>query len=118
TRERMLREMGDALEILSEDLPLVIILEDLHWSDYSTLDMISYLARRRHPAKLMLIGTYRPVDVIVSGHPLKAVKPELLASQPCEELSLEYLSEDSVGQFLSVRFPSNRFPEKLAALIH
>jgi DNA-binding winged helix-turn-helix (wHTH) protein/predicted ATPase len=118
TRERMLREMGDALEVLSEDIPLVIILEDLHWSDYSTLDLISYLARRRHPAKLMLIGTYRPVDVIVSGHPLKAVKRDLLARQQCEELPLEYLNEEAVGQFLSVRFPSNQFPAGLGALIH
>jgi predicted ATPase len=42
TRERMLREMGEALEALTADLPLVLILEDLHWSDYSTLDLISY----------------------------------------------------------------------------
>src|SRR4029077_1803914 len=118
TRERMLREMGDALEILSEDLPLVIILEDLHWSDYSTLDLISYLARRRHPAKLMLIGTYRPVEVIVSGHPLKAVKREVLARQPIEELPLEYLNAEAVGQFLSLRFPVNQFPAGLADLIH
>ena len=59
TRERMLREMGEALEALTADLPLVLILEDLHWSDYSTLDLISYLARQRQPAQLMLIGTYR-----------------------------------------------------------
>src|SRR5213593_698132 len=70
TRERMLREMGEALEALTTDLPLVLILEDLHWSDYSTLDLISYMARQRHPARLMLIGTYRTVEVIVSGHPL------------------------------------------------
>ncbi|HET9131794.1 MAG TPA: winged helix-turn-helix domain-containing protein, partial [Terriglobia bacterium] len=42
TRDRMLREMGDALEILTADVPLVIVLEDLHWSDYSTVDLISY----------------------------------------------------------------------------
>jgi hypothetical protein len=41
----------------------------------------------------MLIGTYRTVDLIVSGHPLKAVKQELLAKRQCEELPLEYLSE-------------------------
>src|SRR5262245_23853328 len=53
SRERMLREMGDALEVLTADLPLVLILEDLHWSDYSTLDLISYLAKKRQLAHLM-----------------------------------------------------------------
>jgi predicted ATPase len=118
TRERMMREMGDALEVLTADHPLVLILEDLHWSDYSTLDLISYLAKQRHAAQLMLIGTYRTVELILSGHPLKAVKQELLAKQQCEELPLEYLSEESVAKYLSFRFPANRFPVELAGLIH
>jgi len=118
TRERMLREIGDALETLTTDFPLVLILEDLHWSDYSTLDLISYLARQRQVAHLMMIGTYRPVELIVSGHPLKAVKQELLAKQQCEELALEYLSTKVVAEYLLMRFSNNRFPEELAALIH
>ncbi|HSF24668.1 MAG TPA: AAA family ATPase [Blastocatellia bacterium] len=118
TRERMLREMGEALETLTKDRPLVLVLEDLHWGDYSTIDLISYLARQRQPAHFMLIGTYRPAELIVSGHPLKAVKQELLAKHNCEELPLEYLSEAAVARYLSVRFPNNRFPERLAGLIH
>ena len=118
TRERMLREIGEALEALTAEMPLVLILEDLHWSDYSTLDLISYLARQRQAAQLMLIGTYRAAELIVRGHPLKAVKQELLAKQQCEELPLEYLSGDAVGRYLSLRFPNNRFPAELAALIH
>src|SRR5262249_28358333 len=81
-------------------------------------DLISYVATQRHPARLMLIGTYRTVELIVSGHPLRAVKQELLAKQQCRELPLEYLSEDAVSQYLSIRFPVNRFPAKLATLIH
>jgi predicted ATPase/DNA-binding winged helix-turn-helix (wHTH) protein len=118
TRERMLREMSEALEALTADLPLVLILEDLHWSDYSTLDLISYLARQRQPAKLMVIGTFRPAELIVSGHPLKAVKQELLVKRQCKELELEYLSENAVARYLSVRFPDNRFRTDLPRLIH
>src|SRR5262249_46478704 len=118
TRERMLREMGEALEVLTADQPLVLILEDLHWGDYSTLDLISYLAKQLQAALLMLIGTYPTVEVIVSGHPLKAVKRELSAKRQCEELPLEYLGEDSVAKYLSARFPDNRFPAELAGLIH
>ena len=118
TRERMLREMGEALYALTSEQPLVLILEDLHWSDYSTLDLISYLANQRQIGSLMLIGTYRTVELIVSGHPLKEIKQELLARQQCEELPLEYISEDAVGEYLSFRFPMNRFPSELGRLIH
>jgi predicted ATPase len=118
SRERMLREMGDALEVLTGELPLVLILEDLHWSDYSTLDLISYLAKKRQLAHLMVIVTYRPADLIISGHPLHAVKRELLAAGQCEELPLDYLNEEAVAKYLAVRFPENRFPAKLVSLIH
>jgi predicted ATPase/DNA-binding winged helix-turn-helix (wHTH) protein len=118
TRERMLREMGEALDVLTAEVPLVLILEDLHWSDYSTLDLISYLATQRRPAHLMLIGTYRDVELTVTGHPLKAVKQELLGKHLCEELPLEYLTDTAVAQYLATRFPGHRFPGGLAGLIH
>ena len=67
----------------------------------------------------MLIGTYRTAELIVSGHPLKAVKQELLAKQQCEELPLEYLSEAMQSPSICLlRFPANRFPAELAGLIH
>jgi predicted ATPase len=65
----------------------------------------------------MVIGTYRPVELIVSGHPLRAIQQELRAKQQCEELPLEYLSEEA-AKYLSVRFPSNQFPVELAKLIY
>ena len=91
TRERMLREIAEAIEALTSRSPLLLVLEDLHWSDYSTLDLVSYLARRRDSARLMVIGTYRPVDVILADHPLKGVKRELQAHGLCRELPLECL---------------------------
>jgi tetratricopeptide (TPR) repeat protein len=65
----------------------------------------------------MLIGTYRTVELIVSGHPLQAVKRELLAKQQCAELPLEYLNEEAIARYLSFRFARNRFPMELAGLI-
>lgn len=65
TRERMLREIGDALETITGTSPLLLVFEDLQWVDYSTVDLISALARRRAPAKLMLIATKRPMDMVI-----------------------------------------------------
>jgi DNA-binding winged helix-turn-helix (wHTH) protein/predicted ATPase len=117
TRERMLREMADAINVLTSESPLLLVLEDLHWSDYSTLDLISYLARRAEPARLMVVGTYRPVDVILGDHPLKAVKRELQAHGLCHELPLECLTEEAVEQYLAARFPgcerAGRFPRTI-----
>jgi predicted ATPase/DNA-binding winged helix-turn-helix (wHTH) protein len=118
TQERMLREMADALEALTVETPVVLWLEDLHWSDYATLDLLSFLARRRRPARLTILGTYRPVEIIMREHPLKAVKNELQLHGYCEELSLGFLRETAVSKYLTVRFSSNQFPPALSRVLH
>ncbi|HEY7545954.1 MAG TPA: AAA family ATPase, partial [Blastocatellia bacterium] len=118
TRERMLRELAEAIESLTAATPLVLALEDLHWSDYSTLDFVSYLAHRQESARLLLVGTYRPAEVMLSGHPLRAVKQELRAHRLCEELRLGFLTLPSVSDYLASRFPRNAFPPDLARLIY
>src|SRR5262249_51491739 len=118
TPERMLREIAEVLEALASATPLILLIEDLHWSDYSTLDLVSYLARRRKPARMMLILTYRPVDVAISDHPLKRVKQELQTHRFCEELALEYLDQEAIAGYLKGRYVHNALPDALASLLH
>src|SRR5262249_52131375 len=49
TCERMVRELAEVVETLTTETPLVVLLEDLHWSDYATLDLVALLAQRRAP---------------------------------------------------------------------
>ncbi len=118
TRERMLREIGEVLETITSENPLLLVFEDLQWADHSTVDLISALARRRSPAKLMLIGTYRPVDVILAEHPLKALKQDLLVHQLCREIVLEPLGEADVAEYLAVESSGASLPEGLASLLY
>ena len=105
TRERMLREMAGALEALTAEYGLVFVLEDVHWSDTSTLDLLSYVSQRREPAKLLIVGTYRPADIIIQNHPLKGFKQELQAKGLCSEIPLELLSRQEVTDYLAGRLP-------------
>src|SRR5262249_39373181 len=116
TRERMLREMTEALDAIAADQPLVLWLEDLHWSDVSTLELLAMLGRRRESARLLVIGTYRPVDVIVRGHPLREVKHELEVHGQCEELPLRLLTEEAVEEFLASRLDVTERAEPLRTL--
>jgi len=118
TKERMLREMAEALEVVTAGTPLVLVLEDLHWSDYSTLDLLGMLGRRREPARLLVVGSYRPVDVIVAGHPLRALTQELRIRRQCEEFALEFLREADVAVYLAQRFGAHDFPAELARAVH
>jgi predicted ATPase len=118
TRERMVREICEALESLTTQDPLVLILEDLHWVDPSTLDFVSALSRRRGPAKLLLLGTYRPADVIISQSPLKALKQDLVIHNLSQEIALERLEETDVAEYLDIKFVGGDFPAAFANLIY
>jgi DNA-binding winged helix-turn-helix (wHTH) protein/tetratricopeptide (TPR) repeat protein len=118
TPERMLREMAEATEALAAVTPLVLVLEDLHWSDYSTLDLIAALSRRPKPARIMLVGTYRPADVIHNGHPIRAVQRELQMHAKCREMAIAPLTEDAVGEYLTARLPVGSFSQHLSRLIY
>jgi DNA-binding winged helix-turn-helix (wHTH) protein len=118
TRERMVREFCEAIEALTATHPLILILEDLQWVDDSTLDLISALARRRGPARFLLLATYRPVEVILSRSPLKMLKQDLLIHRLCHEVSLERLTGLEVEQYLAAEFPQSSLAPVLSGLIH
>jgi DNA-binding winged helix-turn-helix (wHTH) protein/tetratricopeptide (TPR) repeat protein len=117
TRDRMVRELCEALELITQTSPLIIILEDLHWVDHSTVDLISAIARRRTPAKLFLLGTFRPADLILYDSPFKSLKQDLLLHHLGHELPLEPLNESDVAEYLATEF-SDDLPSKLATAIH
>ncbi|MCC7106077.1 MAG: AAA family ATPase [Chloroflexi bacterium] len=118
TQERMLREMAEALEFLCAEQPLVLVVEDLQWSDYSTLDLLTRLAQRPEPARLMVVGTYRPADAMTRDHPLQTVVRQLLVKGHCLEIALTPLDESAVGAYLERRFPGLEQRTELAALLH
>jgi DNA-binding winged helix-turn-helix (wHTH) protein/tetratricopeptide (TPR) repeat protein len=118
TRERMLREIGEALETITSENPLLLVFDDLHWADHSTVDLISAVARRRGAAKLMVIGTYRPVEVIVSEHPLHVLKQDLQVHQLCREIALEPLGEAEVAKYLVAMSSGASLPDGLASLLY
>ena len=103
TRERMLRELAEAMEALTAVRPCVLVLEDLHWSDTATIEWLAYMARRRGPARLLVLGTYRPVETMVRVHPVRAMVQELMVHGHGAELALEEWSEAGVAAYLAQR---------------
>lgn len=115
--ERMLREMAEALESFALDQPIVLLFEDVHWADASTLTWMAYVARRPDPAQLLVIATYRPLELDALDHPLGAVKRELQLQQRSQEIFLPPFVRDDVEAYLSRRFGAHHLPQALAELL-
>lgn len=118
TRERMLREMAELLEAVTAERPLVLVLEDLHWSDLSTLELVAYVAQRRAPARLLVVGTYRPTEALRSDHPLRAITQELLARRCAEEIRLAPLARSAVAEYLRGRLSGGEIDDELVGQVH
>lgn len=100
TRGRMLGEFIDLLEALGEERKLLIVLEDLHWSDHSTLDLLSAVARRKSKAKALVVGTFRMDDTISRASPLKRLVDDLHVHNLCKRLHLHGLDLAQISTYL------------------
>jgi predicted ATPase len=96
----------------------VLVLEDLHWSDLSTLELLSYLARRREQARVLIVSTYRPIEMLTDDHPLRRVTQELFSHSFGQELPLRRLSAAEVSVYLTLRFRDGVLPTRLGQVLH
>jgi DNA-binding winged helix-turn-helix (wHTH) protein/predicted ATPase len=103
TRERMLRELTHAIESIAAEAPLALKLEDIHWSDASTLDWVVHMARRPEPARFMVLATFRPADAAAAKAGLDSIVTELALHGRCQDIALQPLGIEAIATYLSAR---------------
>ncbi len=118
TQERQKRELARFFENLSETSPIVLWLDDIHWADPSTLDLIVYLTTRCETTRLLLIGSYRPDELLLGQEPFVQSLRDLRARGHGREVTLDFLTRRDVDEYLSREFRGHAFPDELAALLH
>jgi DNA-binding winged helix-turn-helix (wHTH) protein len=103
TRERMMRELTLAVETIASEVPLLLKLEDIHWSDAARLDWLAHVARRPEPARLMVLATFRPADAATAKAGLSALVAELAVHRRCQEIALRPLTLEAIEIYLAAR---------------
>jgi len=107
---RMLRESIEAVEALSAESCLLIVLEDLQWSDPATLDFIAAMTRPGSLSQLLLICSHRPG----AGGRLERIVQQAAEHRTCIELKLDAFNCREVAGYLDRRFAPHAFPVALA----
>jgi predicted ATPase len=118
SQERRKRELGVFLQEVSRGRPLVVFLDDVHWADPSSVDLLAYLGSRCPEWRLLIVLTYRPADLLRGKHPFGPVKLELQGRGVCREVALPFLSRDDLAHYLALAFAGHQFPEDFAAALH
>jgi DNA-binding winged helix-turn-helix (wHTH) protein/tetratricopeptide (TPR) repeat protein len=115
---RMLRELAELLDRYTENRPLLLITEDLHWSDQATVQLMDYIARRRASTRLLWLASFRLTEIVAAGHPLHAVRTELRLHGLAEEIVLDAFSEREVAQYVAERLPARAGDETFVRALH
>ena len=116
--ERVKREMVSLVVETARAAPLILFVDDLHWADASTSDLIAYLAPRLAGTRALLVGTYRAADMRRTRHPFLDVQLDLQARGACQVVALDALDAAAVDEFLARRYPDHRLPPEFGALLH
>ncbi len=118
SQERMKREVGAFFQDVSSSRPVVLFLDDLHWADVSTIDILNYLAGRFADMRVLVLTTYRPAEMALAQHPFLGIANNLRSRGLFEEVALGFLGPADVDRYLALEFPEHRLPADFSALIH
>jgi len=114
----MLREFCVFCEAIATTTPLILWLEDLHWSDHATIELLGALARRPEPSRILVLASYRPVEVALNDSRLRHLKQALVQQSSAIELPLEPLWPDMVSEYLADHFEGIDRLEELTDVIY
>jgi DNA-binding SARP family transcriptional activator/predicted ATPase len=118
SQERLKRELSAFLREVCRLRPLVLFLDDVHWVDASTIDILSYVANQMNTAQMVIVTTCRPSELHLAKHPFGPLKLDLQARGLCREVSLDLLTRDDIERFLALEFPGHRFPPTFGQFVH
>ncbi len=116
-KDRIIREGCALLEALAAERPLLLVLDDLQWSDFASVELLATLAQRDAPARLMIICNCRIERTGVEPSPMLQLSAALASQRRCEWLPLARLALDEVGAWLTAGAPSTPADEEFAYLL-
>jgi tetratricopeptide (TPR) repeat protein/KaiC/GvpD/RAD55 family RecA-like ATPase len=117
SRDRLFEAVSQFVTNISKETPLLVILDDLQWTDQSSLLLLHYLARGVYRAPLLLLGAYRETD-IDDKHPLSPVLAELNRERLLQSVPLKRLSFDDVVEMIRRILEQDDVPREFCELIY
>ena len=116
-RVRLFQAVTDFLKTSSQQRPLIMFLDDLLWADTASLQLFHYVARRISGQRIMLIATYRDVE-LEESHPLSRTILDLNRERLLHQITLSRFTIDFVAKLISNNLGGGKVSDELAKLIY
>lgn len=108
-QKTMFQRYTKTLQNISKKNPLLLIVDDLQWSDDSSCGLLFHLARNIDEYPIYIIVLYRPSEIEATSHPIIQIKADMDGKKICNELSLKRLSKEELIEYINSKFLNNRF---------
>jgi tetratricopeptide (TPR) repeat protein len=118
SQQRLKREIRAFLQEISRQSPILLFLDDVHWADPATVDLLAYLARSFDGMRLLVVTTHRVAELLLAGNPLAPLLLDLQARGTAQAVPLPFLDRGDVERYLELEFAGHAFPQAFAALVH
>ncbi len=115
-QERLFRAVAGFIGALSETMPVSLFLDDLHWADGSSLEMLRHLAKNTRSRRVLVLATYRDVEV-GRQHPLEETLLDLTREGLVERIPIRRLDQTGTAALISATFGEQAVSEEFADLV-
>jgi len=116
-RDRLFEAVSQFITNISKEAPLLVVLDDLQWTDQTSLLLMHYLARGVYKTPLLLLGAYRETD-IDDRHPLSPVLAELNRERLLQSVLLKRMSLNDVSEMIKRLLEQDDVPKEFCELVY
>jgi hypothetical protein len=118
SQQRVKRELRAFLQEISRTAPVVLFIDDVHWADPPTVDLLAYIARGLDGMRLLIVTTHRVSELLLARHPFASLSLDLQTRGLARDLPLPFLAPADVERYLDLEFPGHELPPAFATLVH
>ena len=115
--QKLLRAVNGFVREVAATSPVALFIDDLHWADEASLDLLQHLARHARADRVLLVGTYREVEV-GRAHPLRKAVRDLSREQLVERVAVRRLGREETAALVAGRLDGMEVSEEFAGLVY
>ena len=115
-RRLLVHDLSDIVGGLDTDRQLLVVLDDLHWADQLSLEVVGRLAARLSSRRMLVVGAYRS-DELYAGTPMRELRARLLPQRLAEEVRLARLTVSQTASLMDALL-GRVAPAQVVATIH
>ncbi len=106
----MKREMSELLQQMSRSHPIVLVIDDFHWADIASVELVTFLAARLEAMRVLIVVCVRPTELRIHKHAFLQAQAQMALVGQIHDIVLPPLTKDHIREYIAGEYPQRTFP--------